>query len=195
MLNAANSARLYYPYEMDDNHQWLPGKKEYTHGVIAYEGLRKSDFYNSERLKGITPVAQGDGPQWYEGEPDVSMFSIYSSAQVGIFGSIIRTTDIEYILQLNCNATDFCGSNTYPTYLYYNPYNISKSITFKNVGQGAVDLYDAVNHQVVAKNIITETKFEIPADQARLIVVLPHNSSVEKKNNRYYVGMNIVAYQ
>jgi hypothetical protein len=58
-----------------------------------------------------------------------------------------------------------------------------------------VDLYDAVNHQIVAKNIKTEKKFEIPADQARLIVVLPHKSDVEKRNGRYYVGINIVAYQ
>jgi hypothetical protein len=195
MLNAANSARLYYPYEMDDNHQWLPEKKEYTHGVIAYEGLRKTDFYSSERLKDLTPVAQGDGPQWYKGEPDVSMFSIYSSAQVGIYGSIIRKTNVECILQLNCNATDFYGSSSFPTFLYYNPYSTSESITFKNEENGSVDLYDAVNHQIVAKNIKTEKKFEIPADQARLIVVLPHKSDVEKRNGRYYVGINIVAYQ
>jgi hypothetical protein len=195
MLNAANSARLYYPYEIDDKHQWLPEKKEYTHGVIAYEGLRKTDFYNSERLKEISPVAQGDGPQWFKGEPDVSMFSIYSSAQVGIYGSIIRKTDVECILQLNCNATDFYGSNSFPTYLYYNPYGTSQSITFKNEENGSVDLYDAVNHKVVAKNIKTEKKFKIPADQASVIIVLPHKSTVKKNNGRYYVGINIIAYQ
>jgi hypothetical protein len=195
MLNASNSARLCYPYEMDDNHQWLPEKKELTHGVIAYEGLRNVDFYKSGRLKDVTPVAQGDGPQWYKGEPDVSMYSIYSSAQVGIYGSIIRKTNVECILQLNCNATDFSGSNSFPTYLYYNPYGTSQSISYKNEKSGSVDLYDAVNHQVVAKNIKTEKKFEIPADQARLIVVLPHKSAVKKKNGRYYVGINIVAYQ
>jgi hypothetical protein len=195
MLNAANAARLCYPYEMDDTHQWLPEKKEYTHGVIAYEGLRNVDFYKSGRLKDITPVAQGDGPQWYKGEPDVSMYSIYSSAQVGIYGSIIRKTNVERILQLNCNATDFYGSNSFPTYLYYNPYSSSHSITFENQEKGKVDLYDAINHKVVAKNIRKEKKFKIPADQARVIVVLPHKSEVIKKNGRYYVGNHIVTYQ
>ena len=87
------------------------------------------------------------------------------------------------------------GSNSFPTYLYYNPYNTSQSITFKNEEKGSIDLYDAVNHKVVAKNIKTEKKFEIPADQARVIVVLPHKSEVTRKNGRYYVGINIVAYQ
>jgi hypothetical protein len=79
--------------------------------------------------------------------------------------------------------------------LYYNPYSTPHSITYINEKKGSVDLYDAVNHKVVAKNIRKEKKFEIPADQARVIVVLPHKSEVTKKNGRYYVGINIVAYQ
>ena len=38
------------------------------------------------------------------------MFSVYSSSPVGILGAIITKTDVEGILQLDCNATDFlCG--------------------------------------------------------------------------------------
>ena len=132
MLNAANTARLFYPDEMDNEHQWLAEKKQLTQGVIAYEGLRKADFYNKKELIGKSPVAQGDGPQWQKGEPDVSMFSLYSSAQVGIFGSIIHTTNCEGILQLNCNATDFYSNKSFPTYLYYNPFQSTKTISFKN---------------------------------------------------------------
>jgi hypothetical protein len=195
MLNAANAARLYYPDEIDDNHQWLPEKKQLTHGVIAYEGLRKTDFYQSERLKGVTPVAQGDGPQWYKNEPEVSMFSIYSSAQVGIFGSIIRTTNVDGILQLNCNATDFYAHNSFPTYLYYNPYNVVKQVRFGNASRDLVDLYDVLTHQMVAKNIRTENNFDIPADKARLIVVLPHDSTITRRSGKYYVGDVVIAYQ
>ncbi|MCH7658559.1 MAG: hypothetical protein IIB05_09620, partial [Bacteroidetes bacterium] len=110
MLNAANSARLFYPYEIPDENQWLPGEKAVTRNVIAYEGLKKTDPYNKDELKGISPVALGDGPNWVIGQPPVSMFSIYGSAHVGIFGSIIRETNVEQILQLNCLATDFYRS-------------------------------------------------------------------------------------
>jgi len=195
ILNAANAARLFYPYEIVDKHQWLPEKKQYTQGVIAYEGLRKVDFYGNERLKGITPVAQGDGPRWYAGEPDISMFSIYSSAQVGIYGSIIRTTNVDRILQLNCNATDFYSQTSFPVYLYYNPYKTAKTIIYKNESKSRVDLYDAIAHQQLARNIRGNIKFEVPADAARLIIVLPGNSTVIKKNTKYYVGDRVIAYQ
>ncbi len=107
MLNASNAARLFYPYEIDDQHQWLPNEKDISKNVIAYEGIRKTDDYGRKDLKGISPVAIGDGPKWTSGQPDISMFSLYSSAQVGIFGAIVRKTNIDKILQLNCTATDF----------------------------------------------------------------------------------------
>ncbi len=67
MLNVTNAARLFYPYEIDDEHQWLPEDKEITKNVIAYEGLRKSDFvFKKAELQGVSPVALGDGPLWVE---------------------------------------------------------------------------------------------------------------------------------
>lgn len=194
MLNASNTARLFYPFETDDKNQWLPEKKNYTKGVIAYEGLRKEDYYNKPALRGISPVAQGDGPRWKDGEPDVTMFSIYSSAQVGIYGSIIRATDIKGILQLNCNATDFYSNNSFPTYIYYNPFKYSSAVIYKNSSNKAVELFDAVTHEIVAKKITDKGEFEIPADQARLIVVIPYKSNIVKRNGKYYVGDIVVAY-
>jgi hypothetical protein len=79
--------------------------------------------------------------------------------------------------------------------LYYNPYSTSQSVIYKNESNESVDLYDAISHKVVTRNIKTEKTFKIPGDQARLIVVLPRKSVVKKKNGRYYSGINIVAYQ
>lgn len=152
MLNAANSARLFYPYEIPDENQWLPGEKAVTRNVIAYEGLKKTDPYNKDELKGISPVALGDGPNWVIGQPPVSMFSIYGSAHVGIFGSIIRETNVEQILQLNCLATDFYRSPAFPTYLYYNPFNEDKEIEYFNKSE-PVDIYDAISHRMVATQL------------------------------------------
>ncbi len=196
VLNATNAARLFYPYEIDDRHQWLPERKEITKDVIAYEGLRKVDYtYKKESLKGISPVALGDGPQWTKGQPETSMFSLYSSAQVGIFGAIVKKTNVDQILQLNCNATDFYQTHSFPTFLYYNPYDSSKTVCFYNNGETAVDLYDALQHGYVSNQLSKEGCFGIPGTSARLIVVLPAGSVIVKEGDHYRVGDRIVGYE
>ena len=195
MLNLSNAARLFYPYEIDDQHQWLPLKKEITKNVIAYEGLRKEDIrYQKENLKGASPVALGDGPQWVKGQPEESMFSIYSSAQVGILGAIIRKTNVEKILQINCNATDFYQKNSFPTYLYYNPYDSIQTVCFNNKEKEAVGLYDALSFEWINKEIKEEGCFTIPAKSARLVVVLPAGSNISRNKETYLVGTKVVAY-
>jgi hypothetical protein len=195
MLNVANAARLFYPYEIDDQHQWLPAKKEITKNVIAYEGLRKIDHtYKKPALENVSPVALGDGPQWVKGQPETSMFSLYSSAQSGIFGSIVRKTNVEKILQLNCTATDFYQVDSFPTFLYYNPYDTATSVCFYNTGKTRVDLYDALSHNYIGKDVTDEGCFEIRGKSARLIVVLPSGSELTRQNGNYMVGDKVVAY-
>ena len=194
MLNAANSARLFYPYEIPDKNQWLPNDKAVTRNVIAYEGLKKTDAYNKEELRSVSPVALGDGPNWVIGQPEISMFSIYGSAHVGIFGAIIRETNVENILQLNCLATDFYRNPAYPTYIYYNPYSEDKKIDYFN-GDSAVDLFDAISLKIVAKNIKKQGAFIIPANKTMLIVAIPSGSELERHENKTMVGDITVAYQ
>lgn len=196
MLNVTNAARLMYPYEIDDQHQWLPEKKEITKNVIAYEGLRKIDFtYKKPALKGVSPVALGDGPQWIKGQPETSMYSLYSSAQVGIFGSIVRKTNVDKILQLNCTATDFYQKNSFPTYLYYNPYDSVQSVRFTNSGKSAVDLYDALRHEYAGKSVSDEVFFDIAPHSARVLVTLPAGSELKTEKGNIMAGDKVVAYQ
>ncbi len=195
MLNVTNAARLFYPYEIDDQHQWLPTRKEITKNVIAYEGLRKEDFtYKKASLSGASPVALGDGPQWAKGQPETSMFSLYSSAQVGILGAIVKQTNVERILQLDCNATDFYQTHSFPTYLYYNPYDSLKSVCFNNPNETAVDLYDILQHDYVGKGIANEGCFDIGGTSARVIVVLPAGTKITSNGNQYQVCDKVVAY-
>jgi hypothetical protein len=194
MLNVTNAARLCYPYEIDDAHQWLPEKKAITRNVIAYEGIRKADDYGKEPLKGASPVATGDGPKWVKGQPDVSMFSLYSSGQVGIFGSIVRKTNVDKILQLDCNATDFYQKNEMPTYLYYNPYDTEQIITFYHDSKEPADLYDALTHRKVAEHIGSEAQFTISPRSACLLVVLPAGAEIDKKDRAYRVDDKPVAF-
>lgn len=196
MLNVANAARLMYPYEIDDEHQWLSEKKQITKNVIAYEGLRKEDFvYRKKTMEGVSPVALGDGPQWAKGQPQESMFSLYSSAQVGIFGSIIRKTNVDQILQINCTATDFYKKKSFPTYLYFNPYDSAKSIIFHNDQHTPVDLYDVLSKRVIVENTNDDCLFSVEKKSSRLIVVLPHKVPVTVADGLYRAGDTVVAYQ
>lgn len=194
MLNVTNAARLCYPYEIDDQHQFLPEKKEITRNVIAYEGIRKQDDYGKESLKGLSPVATGDGPKWVKGQPQESMFSLYSSCQVGIFGSIVKKTNVEKILQLDCNATDFYSDDTWPTYLYYNPYDEEKSVAFEPENENPFDLYDALTRDKIVKDARGTTEFTISGKSSRLIVVIPAKSKIERNGSIYATSGKVVAY-
>ena len=194
MLNVTNAARLCYPYEIDDAHQFLPARKEMSKNVIAYEGIRRGDDYGKPELKGVSPVALGDGPKWAKGQPDVSMFSLYSSAQSGIFGAIVKKTNVEEILQLDCNATDFYQQRDYPTYLYYNPHDSGKQVKFYHDGATGVDLFDALSHETVATGVTSEKEFTIPAKTARLLVVIPSGKAIRKNGNTYEVDGKAIAY-
>ncbi|MDZ4147488.1 MAG: hypothetical protein U1C58_04315 [Flavobacteriaceae bacterium] len=195
MLNASNSSKLFYPDKIPDENQWLPEKKKITNGIIAYEGLRKTDVYGKPVLKGKSPVALGDGPNWAKGQPDVSMFSVYSSAYAGIFGSIISETNIGEVLKLDCLATDFYRKEAYQTSLYYNPHNKPVEIVFDNTSGQAVDLFNALTHEIVAKDIKKTGVFTMQPDSASLIVAIPSNSKITLLNGKYMSNDIVIAYQ
>lgn len=173
MLNNVNSCRLFFPDQLPDSLQCLPGRQDYTGSIVAYEGLRKTDDrYMPEEHKGLSPIALGDGPLWNEKNPPESMFSLYSTSAVGILGAIVAATDVEGILRLDCNATDFYASKPYPVYLYYNPYEEAKTVTYTTAGSGK-DLLDIVSGKYLARKAGSQAKIEIPAGEAALVVELP----------------------
>lgn len=193
MLNVVNASRLFYPDEVDDAHQLLPELKNLTHGIIGYEGLRKVDDYNKPELKGITPVSTGDGPKWTAGQPKESMFSLYSTSIVGIFGAIVNTTDVEGILALDCNVTDFYADNKYPQYLYYNPYGNDTTVSYSSAE--IVDLFDVVSKTYLAKGDSGKIKIKLPAGKAALVVVLPSGKKLTPEGSKIKAGDVVIAYK
>ncbi len=196
MLNAANAARFFYPQYMPDEHETIPQLAEVTKGVIAYEGMAKSSTFDSlyTNLKG--PVAQGDGPKWVPGKnPEESQFSIYGSGHAGIFGSIIRATDVPGILQLNLLATDFYHDKAYPSYLYYNPYAETKSVLM-NIEKGkAMDLYNTVSGSFIARNVSSSIPIEIESQQAVVIVCVPAGGKSTYEGKKMLVDGIAVDYK
>ncbi len=195
MLNAANAARFFYPRYMPDEHETIPQLAAVTKGVIGYEGIiRKSSYQEHENLKG--PVAQGDGPLWVPGKnPKVSQFSVYGSAHAGIFGSIIRTTNVQGILQLNLLATDFYHEKAYPSYLYYNPYKAIKIVSINVDSKKLVDVYNTVTRKFVARNVRASTKIKIAGKQAAVIIIVPANGKVSHEGKKMMVNGIVVDYR
>jgi len=193
MLNVVNASRLFYPDQVDAVHQWLPELKDLTHGIIGYEGIRKMDDYNNPVLKGVTPVSIGDGPKWVAGQPKESMFSLYSTSIVGIFGAIVHTTDVEGILALDCNATDFYSENKYPVLLYYNPYAEAKTVSYSS--DTNIDLFDIVSKKYLAKNSSGKIKIQITAGEAVLVVALPAGTQLKTEGTKVKAGDVVIAYK
>jgi len=191
-LNASNAARFCYPYDMPDSLQAIPQHKAVTKNVIAYEGVIKESIY--PQFKGITPFAQGDGPLWHEGMPQQTMFSVYGSGHVGFFGGTIQATNVPEMLQIDCGATDFYKKeDAYPTYLFYNPYLEEKTVSF-NAGRKSVDLYDAVSRRFLQRGVRGNVRFSIPADAARVLVVIPAGTRISVKNKVLMAGKTPIDY-
>ena len=193
MLNVVNASRLFYPDQIDKKNQWLPELKDLTSGIIGYEGLRKADDLNNPTLKGISPVAIGDGPKWVAGQPKESMFSLYSTSIAGIFGAIVNNTGVEGILALDCNATDFYAENKFPVYLYYNPYEETKTVTY--LSDNNIDLFDIISKKYMAKGERGNVSISLPAREAALIVILPAGTLLKKEGSKIMARDVVIAFR
>ena len=194
MLNAANAARFFYPQYMPDDHETIPQLTEVSKGVIAYEGMiQQSSYKEHENLKG--PIAQGDGPLWVPGKnPQQSQLGVYGSAHVGIFGSIIRKTNVDGILKLNLLATDFFRDKAYPSFLHYNPYAETKTVSLKLEKGKKVNLYNTVTGTFVAKNVTASANINIPGLNSAVIVIVPADGKITYSGNKMLVNGIVIDY-
>jgi hypothetical protein len=183
MLNLANAARLLYPSFLDAGHQyydaweWAILDGYDPNSCIAYEGLRR--YQDS-----VTPYATGD---------NALRLGLYGSSSVGYLGSIVRTTNVEKILQWDCLKTDFYHDTAYPTYLYFNPYDTPKTVSI-DAGSNCVDLYDTVSQTFLKTDTSGITDFNIPADSAVVIVLAPAKGTVTIEDNKKLINGVVVDY-
>ncbi|NQU25923.1 MAG: hypothetical protein HQ567_31930 [Candidatus Nealsonbacteria bacterium] len=200
MLNLANAARLFYPGELPDGHESSAFWKDDPQGLIAYEGLRYA-------WQGKGPYATGDpivmkwGPATDRG--------LYGSSYVGLLGAIVRPTDDEAILQLDCLATDFyaagsegsCAAGSEgrcaaacPTYLYYNPHKAARQIAV-DVGAEPRDVYDACTGKFLQRDVRGRTTVTIPPDAALLLVLPPSGGKVTRHGSKTLVNGVVIDYR
>ena len=190
MLNNASASRYFFPSQIADANQSCADIKDITGDVIGYEGLRYSDRYG---VLSTHPVAQGDGPSWTSANPPSTMFSLYSTSPIGIFGAIISTTDVEGILSLDCNATDFYAPRPYPVHLMYNPHKETKTVSY--YPEGKADLFDIVANDYIAKDVSGIVPVQIPADKAVVVVEMPSGTELKDLNGRLVADRkNVIAW-
>ncbi len=188
MLNAASAARLFYgdahPPENQSSEFWT-GDPQHS---IAYEGLRHhwlpphllAPDENEEIYAAGDPLTYGWGP--------LTDFGIYGAAVTGVFGSIIKTTNVDKILQLDLLATDFYRDAAHSTYLYYNPLGTTQSVAI-NLGDGSpFDLYDAVSNRYLARGATSQTFFDVPADEAVMLVLVPSGGTETRQGRQLARG-------
>ena len=205
LLNAANSARLFYPEEIPDEYQAIPQLKSFSRNLIAYEVvLRKETEY---LLPWETPIFATEPvkpffatrDRWEQVNnsaafPPVTHFSIYSSTSVGVFGGIISKTNDEKILCLDCLKTDYFHAPAYPTHLYFNPYSQDKEVIVE-AGDQPVDLYDVVSKRRVAAGAQGRVTVRLAGDSAAVLVRIPSGASLRRVNGKLYANDIIVDFR
>jgi hypothetical protein len=187
MLNLANASRLFYTnYLPDENQDGEIWSQTYDpKSYIAHEAIREFDLNSNN-----TPFATGD---FFRSEWGATNFALYGSSHVGILGGIIDTTNIEMILKLDVRKTDYFGDSSYPSYLYYNPYDTTHSVAI-DVGSGSHDLYDAVSNEFINTEVTGVVSFDIPADEAILMVITPANGNVRYDLDKLLIDEVVVDF-
>ena len=186
VLNAANSARLFYTNYLPDKNQ---DSEEWAHqydpnSYIGHEALRETQNANS-------PYATGDA---ISGDWGATNLALYGSSHVGILGGIIDTTNVSMILKLDLLKTDYFHKDAFPSFLYYNPDSSDKSVII-DVGSEACDIYDAVSNTIIKSAVLGETSIIIPADQAIIAVLIPAGGIITYSLDKAFVSGVIIDYQ
>jgi hypothetical protein len=143
-----------------------------------------------ESLSDKAPYAAGDAKKSGWGKTNLGM---YGSVYVGIFGGIIKKTNIEGILRLDCLATDFYHNPAYPTYLYYNPHSEKKTVNI-DLGAEHKSIYDAVENKFLVTNAAGIQSFSIEPNLAVLVVLTPASGNIKYDGKKTLINDVVVDY-
>jgi len=144
-----------------------------------------------ESLSNKAPYAAGDAKKGGWGKTNLGM---YGSVYVGIFGGIIKKTNIEGILQLDCLATDFYHSPAYPTYLYYNPFPKEQKVIVE-LGTEVKDIYESISNKFISTGATGKTFIDLKPKSAAVIVICPANGEVNYTGKKTMVNDRLIDYQ
>ncbi len=185
-LNVANASRFFYrpfPSSQDDFDWSLANDPD---AVIAYEALKEKDSHNSNKPLNATGDAKRNG--WAQ-----TNLGLYGSSSVGYLAAVVETTDVEGILLLDVNKTDFFLKAPYPTYAIYNPHTEDKVVTL-TLPAGSHDIYDAISETIIKTNVSGTTTVTVKTDEAVLLTYVPAGTSLTEKAGKLYANDKVIDY-
>jgi hypothetical protein len=185
-LNLANASRLFYANAVPASHQdsYLWSSLHDPNSVIAYEALKQRGLNDS------LLYATGDAMRTGGGATNLGL---YGSSHVGYLGAIVTSTDVDGILLLDVNKTDFFGQNSFPSYVVYNPYASDKQVTLP-LGAGSYDIYDAISETIIKTGATGNYPVTVPSNKVLLLVYLPAGSTPVPVNGKLMLGNKVVDF-
>ena len=182
-LNMMSNSRFFYSNSLSKRNQSCAFWNWDDNNVIAYEGLRK--YWD-----GVSPYATGDAIRYSWGRIDLGL---YGSSFVGFLGGICKKTNVEGVIALDCNKTDFYSDENYPTYLLYNPYKKEVNI---NMTENETDylMYDSISKSIINKDNNSSKAVLLKADYVAMIVKIPIDSKFSLKKNKLYANDKIIDF-
>jgi hypothetical protein len=184
MHAAAHSARFFYPDQLPPEQQtdWAWASK-YT-CAIPYEGLMENN--NMTGTPG--PFASGDPSNHGWGPMNLG---IYSGALSGVFGALVKPTNVKGVLALDVNKTDFFAKPSFPATLLYNPHFTPVKVTL-SVGDKPVCVWDAVSNTWLSEAVTASVEISIAPDAAVLATRIPADQKTRFEHGKLYAG-NVIA--
>ncbi|MDD4968980.1 MAG: T9SS type A sorting domain-containing protein [Paludibacter sp.] len=187
ILNLANASRLYYrnalPQANQEPASYAWSVLNDTASCIPYESIKQN-------WNGTRPFAMGDA---ISGGGAATDLSLYSGSSVGYLASIISKTNVEGILQVDLNKTDFRGDKTFPSYLYYNPSVTTRPVNLP-LPAGSFDVYDAITQSVLGTNVNGIFTFNIPSDSVCQLIIYPTGNVPILKGRLKLVNGHVIDY-
>ncbi|WP_421895040.1 LamG-like jellyroll fold domain-containing protein [Marinoscillum sp.] len=185
ILNMANASRLFYSAYLPENQQsdfdWCATND--PQAVIAYEAIK-------EVWQGTALYARGDSKDagWAS-----TNLGLYGSSHVGYLGALLAPTNVEGILTIDVNVTDFFVDSPFPTYMVYNPYAESKLVEIQ-LGDQSKDVYDAISETFILNNVTGTSEVIIGPGEVLLISYIPSGSVVGAEEGRLISNDHVLDY-
>ena len=173
-LHAASNARLFFSDYLPADFQSRPDLKP----EIPYEKLCKEH-------EGHSPYGTGD----CEGHK-----SVYGGGFALWWSAIISQTNEPFIPRFDLTKTDFLEGDAYPTFLYYNPWKEERVLDL-DAGTDSTDVYELVLHQQLYKNVNGRVKITVPADSARVVVLVSAGGQKTIENGKLMIDGVVVDHR
>lgn len=186
MHAAVHSARHFYPDQLPPEKQtdWAWASKYTT--AIPYEGLMEKN--NQTGAPG--PFGSGDPSNHGWGPLNLG---IYSGALSGIFGSLVKATNVEGVLAIDTCKTDYFAKPSFPTTLLYNPRLTPVKVKLA-VGDKPVRVWDAVSNRWLSEAAAREIEITIAPDAAVLATLVPSEQKTRFAQGKLYAENVIIDF-